>query len=130
MKAQISIDFIITLSLLMILFVFVLQVSLDRQDFDQEMVYRIQAQSKANTLARLINAVHQGGEGAFIEHDFLQQLRNARPYNMTINERARRVEVRWANQIYETPIQTANVTAGEVNGTVTVSNSGGVINVA
>ena len=129
MKAQISIDFMISLALLMILFLFVFEVALDRQDFDRDKIYEMQAKSYADTLARLINSVYQSGDGTIIYHDFHPRLRNNRPYNMTVNPAAYRVEVRWADQFYTAPIQTSNVVADRIQGNVTIWNSGGEIHV-
>lgn len=127
MKGQVSIDFIITLSLLMILFLFVFEVALDKQEFTRERIARLEAESKANTLARLIDGVYQAGDGTSLQKSFYQSLRNNRPYNMTVSAASMRVEIRWENYFYTAPIQASEVVAGEVNGTVSIRNIGGRI---
>lgn len=127
MKAQISIDFMITLALLMILFLFVFEVAMERNNFDNDRIYELQAKSKANTLARIINAVYQADDGTKVLRDFGQALQNNRAYNMTINAPAYRIEIRWDSHFYSAPIQAADIIGSQINGTVTIRNAGGII---
>ncbi len=128
MKAQVSVEFMISLSIMLLLFLLLSGIASQR--FDQAMHERIDGSAKAvlATFVMNLNSVFIGGEGATLSIDLPLTIENNDGYAIHILPGTNLARITYANpggmQYYDLPLITRATTGRTegINGTVTFTN--------
>ena len=132
-KAQISVDFIIVLSVALLVFLVLFNIISNRRDDMNSASTLLAAKEVADKLAIEVNTIHLAGDGAFKTVTLPETLRDNSDYNITIYPKYHVIEVNW-NYLgnmkkYSSAIVTGNVNGSisSINGFVNLTNDNGVI---
>jgi len=128
-KAEVSIEFIVLVGLMLLIFTFmVMVIGLKNQDITETMIYS-DAQRIADTIASEINTASRI-EGYYREFDIPEKIANVEDYHVDINKDFRIVQVKWgSNENKVSTIVTENVTGIPEPGTNMIRNNEGEIEI-
>ena len=138
MKAQISVDFIIIISIALIVFLYLFSIIDKRNDELYSTRTSLYAKSVSDTLAFNINSVFLAGNG-FKKNILLQnKLKDDTGYNLNIYPTEHLIKIAWNNRQYSSPILTSSISGdlsllpGEyeianINGVITITQIGGLV---
>lgn len=108
-KSQISVDFIIVVALMLIIFLAIFRISVSRTGELYGSQQFLNAKTIADTTAFHINSVFLAGHGTVKSLYLPEGLSDGTPYTLTIYPAARIVEIRWGDRNYASPIVTSKV---------------------
>jgi len=102
MKGQTTTEFLLVLSIVILIFLFVVAVQLRQTMNTKETSILLSAKEMAARLGRTINQVYKAGNSSFQTVKLEPTLANNEPYNLTVAHR--RVEISWSTGVYQYPI--------------------------
>lgn len=134
-KAQISTEFVIVVSIALIVFLFIFAIIDKRNDELYSTRTMLYARKEADNLASNINTIFLAGDGAQKTVLLPETLRDDKNYTINIYPSSHLVEITWSslgkNKQYTSPLITADITGNLTSlksTTLTISNSdGGII---
>lgn len=132
-KAQISVDFLIVLSIALIMFMFLFKTASDRtQQFDIE-ASRVYAKELNDRLAQQIKSVYYAGDGSVLHVDLPNTLANDLDYSINFYPNYHLVEINYTagtiDSRYSAFVPTSAIYGNLINlhQPITIRNSNGVI---
>lgn len=132
-KSQVSIDFIIVTSAMMLVFLFLLTVIDHRSTELSGITTRLSAKEVADNLAWNINEAFISGYGSKKSIFVPESLYDQTNFNLTVIPRARLVQITWGTgtQQYTSPLVTSNITGNLtlVQGMLNITNDEGTIKI-
>ncbi len=129
MKAQISVDFIIVISIALIIFLYLFTAADKRSDELYSKTTSLYARSVSDQLASNINSVYLAGYG-FKKTVLLQEtLKDNSNYNINIYPVEHLIKISWNNRQYSSPVLTSSIsgTLSSLKGEYEIANIDGVI---
>ena len=133
MRAQVSVDFIIALTVMMSLFFLIFGLYAQKKSGIETVMANLEAKRIGEKLAWNINEVSRGGDGAR-EEVIIPERAWVEDYYIYIE--GRWVEVVWTHRGLENhmafPIMTSNIEGGEFDAgsSLVITNNGGVIEIS
>ena len=131
-KAQISAEFIIIVSIALVVFLMMFSIIDKRNDELYSTRTMLYARKEADNLASSINTIFLAGDGAQKTITLPETLRDDKNYTINIYPTNHLVEIIWSslgeNRQYTSPLLTANITGNLTslsNTTLTITNSNG-----
>ena len=121
-KSQVSAEFIIIISVLMIMFIAIISSSKPKENHLNEIRTEIYAASEAEKLAEEINAVYLAGEGASKEVIFPSSLREGSNYHLTVYPISHVVLINYSSEGRQRTYSSTIVTSG-ISGDISMINS-------
>mgnify|MGYP001615436703 CR=1 FL=1 len=134
-KSQVSAEFIIIISVLMIIFIAIISSSKPKENQLNEIRAEIYAAAEAEKLAEEISAVYLAGDGASKEVVFPSSLREGSNYHLTIYPISHLVLINYSSEgrqrAYSSTIVTAEVSGNisMINSAITLRNINGVVTI-
>ena len=134
-KAQISVDLIIVLSILLIIFMSLFATIFQRNTQIASYKKQYYARSLSDKAASEINSVFLAGSGATKTIGLPESMKDNTNYNISIYPNARIVEIRWMHRQetrhYGSPIITSNITGTltEISDDFIATNNNGVVEI-
>lgn len=134
-KTQISTEFIIILSIALIVFLFLFTIANKRSDELYSTSKMLYAKQEADKLATAINTIFLAGNGASKTVNLPETLKDNANYNITVYPTEHIVDITFSSfgnlRHYSAPILTADVTGdlNIMNNDVNLTNSNGIISV-
>ena len=135
MKAQVSVDLIIVLSALFIIFLVVTVTVNYRQDEILSSRSRYNAKSVLDNLASEINSIYLAGDGTSKIIQIPSSLRDGKNFSINIYPDARFIEITWPfrdqKMRYNAPLVSSGISGDltGINSTTNISNNNGVIRI-
>jgi hypothetical protein len=134
-KAQLSIEFLILLSFILIFFLIVLAVVNQRSAITNQEITNLYAKSVADQLSQEINSIYLGGDGLSKSVNLPEQLQDNTDYYVNILPDSKQVRIFWTRedneQFYSAPLVNSNMAGMLINlsGQVNLTNNNGIVTI-
>lgn len=135
-KSQASIELLIVLAVLLIIFSLTVQIIYQRNDQQYYSRRQLYAKQYADQLASRINTVYQAGPGTSTTYYIPNTLQDGTNHTINIHPTQHQVEIIWqsktSNRQYSSSLITSNITGNLSNlrGELSITNNLGSINIS
>jgi uncharacterized protein (UPF0333 family) len=129
MKAQVSLEIMIYIILLLLMLSIVSFAAINRSQSILTEKTNMDARRVAKLIAIEIDTAVSVGDGYRNEFSLPQYLYNTRNYTITLSPEYQRIYVDWGNSSYPVPLLTSNITGTPKKGVNIIKNENGLIKI-
>ena len=135
-KGQLSAEFLILLSFILIFFLIVLGLVNQRSAITNQEISNLYAKSIGDRVSQEINSIYLGGDGLSKSIALPTSLKDNTDYYIDILPQLQQVRIFWVRedneQFYSAPLITSNIygTLTNLTGNINISNDNGVVTIS